>query len=103
VERLAHDGARLITFDQCPREHGRHWRTTNVVASPFAAARLRTSAAKRVKKVASAPAIIWKLLQVAERTCRRLKAPELLPAVYAGAPSIDGIQQSVINHQEVAA
>jgi putative transposase len=103
VERLAHDWDRLVTFYQFPREHWRHVRTTNVVESPFASARLRTGAAKRFKKVDSATAIIWKLLQVAERTFRRLNASELLPAVYAGAKYIDGIKQSVSNHQEVAA
>jgi putative transposase len=66
VERLAHDWERLVPFDQFPREHGRHLRTTNVVESPFAAARLRTTAAKRFKKVDSATAMIWKILQVAE-------------------------------------
>jgi putative transposase len=103
VERLAHDWDRLITFYRFPRDHWRHLRTTNVVESPFAAARLRTGAAKRFKKVESATAIIWKLLQVAEQTFRRLNAPELLPAVYAGAKYIDGIKQSVSHHQEVAA
>jgi putative transposase len=103
VERLAHDWERLVTFYQFPRDHWRHLRTTNVVESPFAAARLRTSAAKRFKKVDSATAIIWKLLQVAERTFRRLNAPELLPAVYAGAKYVDGIKQIAISHQEVAA
>jgi hypothetical protein len=73
------------------------------VESPFAAARLRTGAAKRFKKVDSATAIIWKLLQVAERTFRRLNAPELLPAVYAGAKYVNGIKQHVSTHQEVAA
>jgi putative transposase len=103
VERLAHDWERLVTFYQFPREHWRHLRTTNVVESPFAAARLRTSAAKRFKKVDSATAIIWKLLQVAERTFRRLNAPELLPAVYAGVQYVDGIKKITVNHQEVAA
>jgi putative transposase len=103
VERLAHDWERLVTFYQFPREHWRHLRTTNVVESPFAAARLRTSAAKRFKKVDSATAIIWKLLQVAERNFRRLNAPELLPAVYAGAKYVDGIKQITVSHQEVAA
>lgn len=103
VERLTHDWERLITFYQFPREHWRHLRTTNVVESPFAAARLRTGAAKRFKKVDSATAIIWKLLQVAERTFRRLNAPELLPAVYAGATYVDGIKQVVSQNQEVAA
>jgi putative transposase len=103
VERLAHDWDRMITFDQFPREHWRHLWTTNVVESPFAAARLRTSAAKRFKKVDSATAIIWKLLQVAERTFRRLNAPELLPAVYTGATYVDGIKQRVSQDREVAA
>jgi hypothetical protein len=30
--------------------------------------------------------MIWKILQVAEQTFRRLNAPELLPAVYACGP-----------------
>jgi putative transposase len=100
---LAHDWKRLVTFDQLPREHWPHWRTTTVVESPCATARLRTSAAKRVKKVASATAIIGKMLHVAERTFRRLNAPALLPAVYAGAKYVKGIKQTVVNHQEVAA
>ena len=85
-----------------PARTGRHLRTTNVAESPFATARLRTGAAKRFKKVDSATAIIWKLLQVAESTFRRLNAPELLPAVYAGAQCVDGIKQRVSHHPEVA-
>jgi putative transposase len=103
VERLEHDGERLLNFYQFPREHWRHRRTTNVVESPFAAVRLRTTAAKRFKKVDSATAMIWKVLQIAEKTFRRLNAPELLPAVYAGATYVDGIKQRTVNHQEVAA
>jgi putative transposase len=103
VERLAHDWERLVTFYQFPREHGRHWRTTTVVESPVAAARLRTTAANRFTQVQSAPAILWKLLQVAETSFRRLNAPELLPAVYAGAQYGDGIKQTAVTHEEVAA
>jgi putative transposase len=103
VERLGDDWERLVTFYQFPREHWRHLRTTNVVESPFAAVRLRTTAAKRFKKVDAATAMIWKVLQVAETTFRRLNAPELLPGVYAGVKYVDGLKQSVSNHQEVAA
>ena len=103
VERLAHDWERLVTFSQFPREPWRHWRTTNGVESPVAAARWRTSAAKRFKTVDSATAIIWKLLQIAEQTFRRLNAPELLPAVSAGAQYVEGIKKITVNHQEVAA
>lgn len=103
VERLAHDWERLVTFYQFPREHWRHLRTTNVVESPFAAVRLRTTAAKRYKRVESGTALIWKLLQVAEQTFRRLNAPELLPAVYVGVQFVDGVEQRTITQQEVAA
>jgi putative transposase len=95
VEWLLADWERLVTFYQSPREHWRHLRTTNVVVSPFAAIRLRTTAAKRFKKGDSATAIIWKVLQIAETTFRRLNAPELLPAVYAGARYGDGVRPAV--------
>ena len=74
-----------------------------MVASPFAAVRLRTTAGKRYTRVESATALIWKVLQVAERTFRRLNAPELLPAVYAGVQFVDGVQQRTSARQEVAA
>ncbi|MCI0371909.1 MAG: IS256 family transposase [candidate division NC10 bacterium] len=95
VERLAHDWDRLVAYYDFPQEHWRHLRTTNVVESPFDAVRLRTSAAKRFKKVENGSAMIWKLLLVAERSFRRLNAPELLPAVYAGAKYVDGIAEKV--------
>src|SRR5262245_49582408 len=46
VATLERDWERLVTFFAFPAEHWRHLRTSNVVESPFAAVRLRTSAAK---------------------------------------------------------
>jgi putative transposase len=63
----------------------------NVVESPFATVRLHTTAATRFKKVENATAVIWKILQVAESTFRRLKGAKLLPAVYAGAQYVAGV------------
>jgi putative transposase len=103
VERLTHAWERLVTCYQFPREHWRHLRTTNIVASPFAAVRLRTTAAQRFKKVDSATAMIGKVLQLAESTFRRLNSPELLPGVYAGAQYKDGVKQVVGVQPEVAA
>ena len=99
VERLADDWERLVTFYQFPREHWPHLRTPKVVESPFATVRLRTTAAKRFKKVENATALIWKMLQVAESTFRRLKGAELFPAVYAGAQYGDGVQRSTSTQQ----
>ena len=56
-------------------------RTINIVESPFAAVRLRTTAATRFKKVANAPALIWRILLVAERSFRKLDHPQFLAEV----------------------
>jgi transposase-like protein len=90
VEALEDDWDRMITFYDFPEAHWKHLRTTNVVESPFASVRLRTSAAKRFKKVESATALIWKLLTVAEKRFRRLDAPHLLGDVYDGRKFVDG-------------
>ena len=91
VETLERDWERMVTFFVFPKDHWLHLRTTNIVESPFAAVRLRTTAAKRYKNVEHATALVWKVLGVAERTFRRLNAPEFLPAVYAGVRYIDGV------------
>src|SRR5262249_45595477 len=103
VERLGNDWERLVTFYQFPREHWPHLRTTNVVESPFATVRLRTTAAKRFKKVENATALIWKLLQVAESTFRKLKGAELLPTVYTGTRYVDGVERPLNSRQRLAA
>ena len=90
VDVLEDDWERMVTFYDFPEAHWKHLRTTNVVESPFAAVRLRTSAAKRFKKVESATALIWKLLTVAEKRFRRLDAPHLLSDVFEGRKFEDG-------------
>ena len=67
VDVLEDDWERMVAFYDFPEDHWKHLRTTNVVESPFAALRLRTTAAKRFKRVESATALIWKLLLVAEK------------------------------------
>ena len=89
---LNQDWERLLSFLGFPQKHWRHLRTTNIVESPFAVVRLRTSAAKRFKKVANATAVIWKMLLVAEKRFHRLDAPELLGEVADGATYVNGIR-----------
>ena len=89
---LDRDWERMVAFYQFPKAHGKHLRTTNPIESPFAAGRLRTAAAKRYKKVPNATAVIWKTLLIAERTFRRLDAPELLPEVAEGVVYVDGVR-----------
>ena len=46
--------------------------------------RFHPAAAKRYKKVANATALIWHILMVAYKRFRKLNAPHLMAAVYAG-------------------
>lgn len=87
---LADDWDRMVTFYRYPKKHWIHLRTSNIVESPFAVVRLRTNAAKRYKKSSRAAAVIWKSLLIAEKTFRRLNAPELLKEVMEGAKFQDG-------------
>jgi len=84
ADLLDRDWERMLTFYGFPQEHWQHLRTTNIVESPFAVVRLRTTAAKRYKKVTNATAVIWKTLLVAEQSFERLNAPELLADVADG-------------------
>jgi putative transposase len=90
---LDQDWERLVTFYEFPKAHWKHLRTSNPIESPFAAVRLRTAAAKRYKKVENATAVIWKTLLIAERTFRRLDAPELLAEVAEGVVYVNGARQ----------
>jgi len=85
----------MLTFFKYPQEHWRHIRTTNPVESPFASVRLRTNAAKRFKKVENATAVLWKMLMIAERRFKRLKAPGLMKQVFEGVVFVDGKQEDV--------
>ena len=90
VEILKDDWERMVAFYDFPKEHWKHLRTTNIVESPFAMARLRTGASKRFKKVQHATMMIWKLLTVAETNWRILNEPKLLKKVHEGVKFKDG-------------
>jgi len=100
VEKLFSDWERMVTFYSFPTEHWTHIRTTNVVESPFSAVRLRTDAAKRFKKVENATAMIWKLLQVAEKNFRTLQGCWLLPDVHTGRRCRNGVMETMSKGKE---
>ena len=57
-ETLSCDRDRMVRFNEFQKAHWSHLRTSNPIASPFAALRLRTDAATRFKKVSNATAVI---------------------------------------------
>ena len=103
VACLLSDWERMVAYYAFPEEHWKHLRTTNVIESPFAAVRLRTSAAKRFKVVENATALIWKTLLVVEQHFRKLNAPHLCAAVYDGALFRDGIRAVTTSREMRAA
>ena len=56
-DRLDRDWARMLTYDQFPKEHWRHLRTTNVVESPYprGAHTAPSAAPQSVSKRSNAP------------------------------------------------
>lgn len=92
VACLERDWDRLVAYYAFPQEHWKHLRTTNIIESPFAAVRLRTSAAKRFKKVENATTLIWKTLLAVEQHFRKLNAPHLCTEVHNGAVFHDGVR-----------
>ena len=103
TEILENDWDRMVTFYEFPKEHWVHLRTTNVVESPFASVRLRTTAARRFRNVTNATALIWKVLTVAEKRFRRLKASHLLAEVYKGVEFKDGERLTIAHERRLAA
>jgi len=92
VACLERDWDRLVSYYAFPQEHWKHLRTTNVIESPFAAVRLRTSAAKRFRRIDNATTLIWKTLLVVEQHFRKLNAPQLCTAVFDGVIFTDGVR-----------
>lgn len=101
-ELLERDWERMVTFYDFPKEHWRHLRTTNIIESPFATVRLRTTASKRYKKVENATAVIWKTLMTAQKSFRKLNASELPADVANGAAYVDGVRVKKIELEDAA-
>jgi transposase-like protein len=93
VRCIQKDLQELLNFYYCPKEIRIKVRTTNVIERAFREVRLRTDAAKRFKKVQNATAMIWKLLQVAEKNFRTLKGYWLLSDVYAEKKFADEVMK----------
>jgi len=96
---LEEDWERMVTYYAFPKEHWKHLRTTNPVESPFSVVRLRTTPAKRYKRVDHATAVIWKTLLIAEKSFRKLDAPELVTEVADGAVYADGVRVRKVSEE----
>ena len=93
VTCLVKDREELLCFYDYPAEHWRHLRTTNPIESTFATVRLRHRRTKGSGSRAACFAMVFKLVQSAARTWRRLNGHGLLVDVIQGVQFNDGIKE----------
>ena len=84
----------LLTFYDFPAEHWVHIRTTNPIESTFATVRLRHDKTKGNGSRRACLAMVFKLMQSAEKRWRKLNRHERINDVIAGTVFIDGVIQS---------
>jgi len=90
AECLEKDRDELLAFYDFPAEHWLHIRTTNPIESTFATVRLRTVRTKGSGSRTACLTMVFKLVQCAQKTWRKLNGSALLPDVIAGVKFIDG-------------
>lgn len=78
VASLLEAGEKLFTYFDFPRSHWRSIKSTNVIESIFASVKLRTDAARRIRRRDSATYLVFKLLTTAERRLHRLHGYRLV-------------------------
>ena len=88
---LAKDRDELLAFYDFPAEHWKHLRTTNPIESTFATVRLRHRRTKGSGSRDACLAMVFKLVQHAQRHWRKLDGHQLIPEVLAGKRFTDGI------------
>jgi putative transposase len=93
TECLAKDRDALLTFYDFPAEHWIHLRTTNPIESTFATVRLRHKRTKGNGSRKACLAMVYKLIDSAEKRWRRLNGHALIPDVIAGVTFTDGEKQ----------
>ncbi len=89
---LAKDREPLLAFYDFPAEHWVHLRTTNPIESTFATVRHRTIRSKGCLSNKTALALVFKLVDGAQKTWRRLNGPQQLPKIIQGVKFTDGLE-----------
>ena len=92
VACLTKDRDALLTFFDFPAEHWDHLRTSNPIESVFATVRHRTVRTKGALSAKTAKLMVFKLVNAAAKTWRRLKGENQLPKVVQGVKFQNGIE-----------
>ncbi|MGG6242677.1 IS256 family transposase [Nodosilinea sp. AN01ver1] len=87
---LAKDRDVLLTFFDFPAEHWAHIRTTNPIESTFATVRLRTDKTRGCVSKDTILALVFKLVESAQKSWLRIRGFKHLADVIKGVPFKDG-------------
>ena len=95
AETVLRDWDDFVTFYHYPEEHWIHLRTTNPIESIFSSGvRLRTNAARRMRRRDNALYLVFKIVQRLSRNCRTLNGgANFITLVLQGHKFKDGILQ----------
>jgi transposase-like protein len=96
TECLAKDREALLAFYDFPAEHWKHLRTSNPIESTFATVRHRTIRAKGCLSNKTALAMVFKLVDAAQKSWRRLDGHNQLPKLVLGVKFTDGLEAAAI-------
>ena len=89
---LAKDREALLAFYDFPAEHWKHLRTSNPIESTFATVRHRTIRSKGCLSNRTALAMVFKLVEGAQKSWRRLDGHNQLPKLILGVKFTDGLE-----------
>jgi transposase-like protein len=92
AECLRKDREALLPFYDFPAEHWKHLRTTNPIESTFATVRHRTIRSKGCLSNKTALAMVFKLVDGAQKTWRKLDGHNQLPKIIQGVKFTDGLE-----------
>ena len=93
VECLVKDKDKLFTFYDFPAKHWIHIRTTNPIESTFATVRHRSRRTKGCGSRVATLTMVFKLVQEAQRTWKKIKGYRLLTHVINNVLFVDGIMK----------
>jgi transposase-like protein len=94
MECLAKDKEELLAFYDFPAEHWIHIRTTNPIESAFSTVRLRTHKSRNCGSRDTTLAMVFKLMEVAQKRWIKIRGFNLLTLVINNVKFVDGIQIS---------
>jgi transposase-like protein len=92
MEKLVKDRDELLAFYDFPAEHWVSIRTTNPIESTFSTVRLRTKRARNCGSRETTLAMVYKLLESAQKGWKRLKGFALLTLVVNNVKFQDGVR-----------